>query len=183
MFKIRYTIPSIEYYDEDINEFIEYPMKILDVDLEHSLVAISKWEAKHHKPFFSNNEMTIDDTLDYICCMDSSETLKIEDVKRLPQSILDGIQDYIKDPMTATTFSDDKTTSNRDIITSEVIYYDMVAAQIPFECQYWHINRLLTLIRIYSIKSSPPKKMSKSEILARNRRLNAERRAKYHTKG
>lgn len=182
MLKIDYTIPATEYYDEIIEEFVTFDPKSIHVSLEHSLVAISKWEAKYHKPFLSNDEKTSEETLDYICMMDPSESLTIPDLHRLPAKIMQKIQNYIQDPMTATTFSSTNQ-SGREIITSEVIYYDMIAAQIPFECQYWHLNRLLTLLHICSIKNSPQKKMSKSEILARNRVLNAQRRAKMHTKG
>jgi len=183
MLKIQYTIPESEYYDEGINEFITYPQKVLDMNLEHSLVSISRWEAKHHKSFLSSKDVSEEEMADYICCMDMNDQLTLSDVKRLPFKIIKQIQDYIQDPMTATTFSDNKQKTSREIITSEIIYYDMVAAQIPFECEHWHINRLLTLIRICSIKNGPPKKMSKSEVMARNRALNAQRKAKYHTKG
>lgn len=182
MLKIDYTIPATEYYDEVIEEFVTFDSRSIHVSLEHSLVAISKWEAKYHKPFLSNDEKSPEETLDYICMMDSSESLTIPDLRRLPAKIMQNIQNYIQDPMTATTFSSNRQ-SGREILTSEVIYYDMIAAQIPFECQYWHLNRLLTLLRVCSIKNGPQKKMSKSEILARNRALNAQRRAKMHTKG
>ena len=59
----------------------------------------------------------------------------------------------------------------------------MIVLGIPFECEKWHLNRLMTLIRVVSAKNAPPKKMSKNEILAQQRRLNAERKAKFNTKG
>ena len=182
MLKIDYTIPAIEYYDEITEEFVMFDPKSIHVSLEHSLVAISKWEAKYHKPFLSNEEKTPEETLEYICMMDSSESLTISDLRRLPSKMMQKIQDYIQDPMTATTFSNTHQ-SGREILTSEVIYYNMIAAQIPFECQHWHLNRLLTLLRVCAIKNSPQKKMSKNEIYARNRALNAQRRAKMNTKG
>jgi hypothetical protein len=96
---------------------------------------------------------------------------------------IEKINQYIYAPMTATTFSDNKTKPNREIITSELVYYWMVALNIPFECQKWHLNRLLTLIRICNVKNEPPKKMSKRDVMSRNAALNAARRKQFNTNG
>jgi hypothetical protein len=85
--------------------------------------------------------------------------------------------------MTATTFSNTNTSRSREIITSELIYYWMISLNIPMECQKWHLNRLLTLIRVCNVKNTPPKKMSGKEIMNRNAALNAARRKKLNSKG
>ena len=174
-------IPESESYDEVNNEFVYIkPQKLV---LEHSLVSISKWEAKTHKPFLSNNTKTTQEIIDYIECMTITQNVDSEVFKHIPNSEITKIEKYIDDPMTATTFSlRDEKRSNK-IITSEVIYGWMVSLNIPVEFQKWHINRLLTLIRVCHEQQAPPKKLSKSEIFARNKALNAKRRKALHTKG
>ncbi len=93
------------------------------------------------------------------------------------------VREYIDADMTATTFSNDKKSTNREIITAEIIYYWMIALNIPFECQKWHLNRLLTLINVCNLKNAPPKKMSKKEMASRNAALNAARKQSLHSKG
>lgn len=174
------NIPDTELYDEVQNEF--HMVKAQTLNLEHSLVSISKWESKWHKPFLNKKEKTTEETLDYIRCM------TINHVDPLVYSCIDSriikqINAYIEDPMTATTFSNQTNNRNREIITAEVIYYWMIALNIPFECQKWHLNRLLTLINVCNIKNKPPKKMSKKAIMTRNNSLNAARRQALHTNG
>lgn len=178
---LRITVPMRESYNELTNEFIYYPEETLE--LEHSLVSISKWESKWHKPFLSSSEKTTEEILDYIRCMCSDSHINPDIFKRLSEDNIRAINAYLDDPMTATTINDRGSKGNREIITSEIIYYWMVAHNIPFECQHWHINRLLTLVRVCNVKNSPEKKMSKQEILARNKQLNAERRKQLNTKG
>lgn len=182
---LKITIPGIEMYDESKNEFTY--TKDTTIQLEHSLVSISKWEAKWHKPFLATKEKTQEEGFDYIRCMCITQNVPDSVYRGITQDIVDEIQKYIEDPMTATTFSKEqegaKKTGKGEIITSELIYYWMTALQIPMECQKWHINRLLTLINVCNIKNTPPKKMSKSEIYSKNKALNAARRAKYHSKG
>lgn len=178
---LRITIPGIEYYDEEKNEFMYYNER--NIELEHSLVSISKWESKWCKPFLTNTEKSIEEVLDYVRCMTMNGELPLEDYTRLTEDNLKAINDYIGSPMTATTFVNEKNTGGREIITSEVIYYWMVAFNIPFECQYWHLNRLLTLVKVCNIKNNPPKKMSKQEILSRNKALNEARKRQMNTRG
>lgn len=178
---LKITIPAMEYYDEINNEFIEFKEQVLQ--LEHSLVSISKWEAKWHKPFLDGKDKTPEQIIDYVRCMTITQNVNLEVYTRLTEGNLKDINDYIENSMTATTFSDINQTPNREIITSEIIYYWMVAFNIPFECQKWHLNRLLTLIRVCNIKNNPSKKMSRQEIMNRNRALNAARKKQLNTKG
>ena len=171
-----------EGWDEEKQEFI--PPKKQVLNLEHSLVSLSKWESRWCKSFISNNNKTEEETLDYIKCMTLTQNVNPEVYEHLTNENIKQINDYIGAPMTATYFSEDKRgKSNREIITSELIYYWMIAANIPFECQKWHLNRLLTLIRVCGIKNEPPKKRSKREIMSRNAALNAARRQQLNSKG
>lgn len=181
---IRILLPEKELYDEVNNEFVYLPSR--ELILEHSLVSISKWESKWHKSFLNTDNKSFDEVMDYIKCMCVEELEDENDLYRLSEENVSDINTYIQDSMTATTFSDssdNKNTKSREIITSEIIYYWMIANNIPFECQYWHLNKLLTLIKVCSIKNSPEKKMSTSEILSRNKALNAARRKKMNSKG
>ena len=171
-----------ERWDEEKSEFIEPKMQALQ--LEHSLVSLSKWESKWCKPFITKAGKTPEELLDYIKYMTITPNVKPEVYDHLTEANIKAIEAYINAPMTATTFADDKNgKANREVITSELIYYWMVALQIPFECQKWHLNRLLTLIRVCNIKNSPPKKMSKRETMSRNAALNAARRKQLNSKG
>ncbi len=186
---LQITIPDVEYYDESAGEFVS--IKGQTIQLEHSLVSISKWESKWKIPFLDKRkEKTIDQLIDYIRCMTITQNVNPNVYKGLSKANIKEIEAYIEDPMTATWFSsDDKNQPQKkksEVITSELVYYWMTAAQIPFECQRWHFNRLLTLIRICGIKNAPPdkkKKIGRNELAARNHALNAARKAKYHTTG
>lgn len=180
---LRITIPGIEKgWDETTQEFISVRQQ--ELQLEHSLVSISKWESKWCKPFISTEEKTDVEIIDYIKCMTLTSNVKPEVYRCLTNENIEDINTYIDAPMTATRFSNEnKKYGPTEIITSELIYYWMIALDIPWECQKWHLNRLLTLIRICSIKNSPRKKMSKEEILSRNRALNESRKKQLNTKG
>lgn len=178
---LELVIPQQELWDEQNNEFIKVDETHLQ--LEHSLVSISKWESRWKKPFLlKNGEKTLEETLDYIKCMTLNDVDPVV-YTALTQDDVNKISAYIEDPMSATWFNDRNQRPSREIITSEKIYYWMTAAQIPFECQYWHLNRLMTLIRICSIESQPKKKMSRNDIYNQNRALNEARRAKMKSKG
>ena len=179
---LQITIPAREFWDEINEEFI--PVKEVNLTLEHSLVSISKWEAKWHKAFLGKEEKTLEETIDYVKCMTLTQNVSSDVYKRLTDENIKEIKDYIEDPHTATViYEDPNAPKSRETITSELIYYWMVALNIPPEYQKWHLNRLLTLIRICNIKNKPPKKLSQRQLMSRNSALNAARRAKYGTKG
>lgn len=175
------VVPEREYFDDNKNEFVH--TKEVTLQLEHSLVSLSKWEAKWNKPFLSSNDKTDEEILDYIRCMTVTQNVDKSVYYRLSKENIEKINNYINLPMTATTFSDKNTSRNKETITAEIVYYWMIALNIPFECQKWHLNRLLTLVKVCSIKNTPPKKMSRNEIFNRNRALNASRRKALGTKG
>lgn len=177
--------PERDYWDPQKEEFVKIPyQRAYDLELEHSLISISKWESKWHVPFISKENKTEEQTLDYIKCMTINKNvpdsvydyLTAEDVKK--------ISDYINNPMTATIVSEvpGQKKSNQQV-TSEVIYSWMTGLQIPFECEKWHLNRLLKLIEVCNANNTPPKKMGRNEIMSRNMALNKARRAKYNSKG
>ena len=181
---LQLTIPSIEKFDENKNEFIN--TKEQHLQLEHSLVSMSKWESKWHKPFLGSTDKTDEETIDYIRCMTLTQNVDPSVYYSITQSIEKQITDYINDSMTATWFVEDKTSkkgSNSEVVTSELIYYWMIALNIPVEFQKWHLNRLLTLIKVCNIKNAPPKKMSRREIMSRNKALNESRRRAANSRG
>ena len=180
---LQICVPGEESWNERTEEFVSGPDTI--ISLEHSLISISKWESKWHKPFMGREVPIGEELMDYIKCMTITPNIKDEVYDRLTRKNIDDILNYINDPMTATTINERGTGNHRsrEIITSELIYYWMVAMQIPFECQKWHINRLMMLIRICSIKNQPDKKMSKRSTMQQNAALNAARRQKLHSRG
>jgi hypothetical protein len=180
---LRLEIPiSVEGWDEAKQEFVE--AETVTLELEHSLVSLSKWESKWCKAFLSKQDKTSEETIDYIKCMTITENVDPSVYHCLTPANMKQINTYIEAPMTATCFSEQKTKGgSREVVTSELIYYWMIALQIPFECQYWHLNRLLTLIKVCNIKNQPPKKMSKRDIMSRNASLNAARRQQLNSRG
>ena len=181
MLEIR--IDGKEFWNQEKEEFVN--TKGITLRLEHSLISISKWEAKYKRPFLSDGPKTLQETYDYIAFMSLDRNVSMTELEGITEEDYKKILDYIHDPMTATKISNNaknKQSSNH-VLTSEEIYYDMTALNIPFECEKWHLNRLLTLIQIASIKNEPPKKMSKGEIYRQNAELNRARRAKYHSRG
>lgn len=179
---LKITIPAGEQWDEQKQEFVNTKEQTLC--LEHSLVSLSKWESKWNKAFLSQKSKTFEETLDYVKCMTITQNVNSDVYSNLSSENFRQINDYINAPMTATCFLNDKRGGvNRETVTSELIYYWMIALSIPFECQKWHLNRLLTLIRVCNIKNTPPKKMSRSEIMSRNAALNAARRQKLNSRG
>lgn len=178
---LNIVVVPVEYWSDEIEEYCQTPEYMLQ--LEHSLISISKWEMKWKKSFLSTPKKTIDETIDYVRCMTLTENVPNEVYLCLSVENINQVNKYIDDPMTATKFTmDDKSHSNEPL-TSETIYCAMSMLQISWEAQYWHLNRLLTLIRMCNIKNQPPKKMTKSEIYQRNRELNEKRRKQYNTEG
>lgn len=180
---LQITIPGIDGWDERSEQFVSIPTTT--IMLEHSLISISKWESKWHKPFLkATDEKTPEQINDYIKCMTITPNVKPEVFNCLTAENLETIKAYIDDPMTATTITDRGGKKfSREIVTSELIYYWMVALQIPFECQKWHINRLLMLIQICNIKNQPDKKMGRRSTMQENAALNAMRRQRAHSRG
>lgn len=181
---LRLTVPAVEYFDETKQEFVL--TKEYELHLEHSLVSLSKWESKWCKPFLSKRDLTREETIDYVRCMTINNVGSV-DYKLLPQTTIDEILKYIEAPMTATTLTQkDKGKINKEVITAEIVYYWMIAFNIPVEFQKWHLNRLLTLINVCNIKNQPQKKMTPKEIKAQQaqmKALNDKRRAELNTKG
>ena len=182
MFQLEIPV-SPESWNEATEEFI--PAKTVTLQLEHSLVSLSKWESKWNKPFLSNTtNMTSEESLDYIRCMTITKNVDPKLYLNLTTANVEAVINYINAPMTATTCSEDKDgKKNREIVTAELIYYWMISFNIPVKFEKWHLNRLLTLIRVCNIKNSPPKKQNKRDMMAKRAALNAERRAQLHSKG
>ena len=179
---LRITIPEIEQYNEETEEFIISKAQVLQ--LEHSLVSLSKWESKWCKPFLTKKEKTVEESIDYVRCMTLTQNVDPEVYTRITPDIVDRVAKYIEAPMTATTFSSKSNQpTSHEVVTAELIYYWMIAYNIPFECQKWHLNKLMTLINVCSIKNEPPKKMGKKALMNRNTALNAARRQALNTKG
>lgn len=177
-------VPAWEDWDPVRQKFIYG--KETKLMLEHSLISISKWEAKYKKPYLTEEPKTAEEALDYIKFMTISNPNKeiSDDVyTHLTYQNLKEIEAYIEDPMTATKITRKNRPSSNKIITSEEIYYSMAAFQIPFECEKWHFNRLMMLLEVASIRNQPGEKMSQKDIYAQNKARNAARRAKHHSKG
>lgn len=171
------TIPAAELFDESTNEYIY--TRETTIKIEHSLVSVSKWEAKWEIPFLST-KMTREQSIDYIRCMTITQNVDPNIYKAIPTSLLNEVNKYIDSKQTATWFNDKKNGPHRQrTVTSELIYYWMIACGIPFECEKWHLNRLVTLIRVCQEESKPSKQMTLEERKA----LNNARRQKYRTKG
>lgn len=175
------TVGQDEFFDETADEFLLDGGTV--VQLEHSLASLSKWESIHEKPFLTDAEKTSEEILSYVSCMVLSPEASPELLQKFTPEDLTKINSYINSKQTATTFAELKTRSSREIVTAEVIYYWMVSFQIPFECQYWHLNKLLTLVRVCNEKNKPPKKMRKSEMISQRRALNEQRRMQLGTSG
>lgn len=179
---LHITVPAGEFLIQETSSFVYTRQTVLQ--LEHSLVSLSKWESKWKKPFLSAKEKTGEELLHYVQCMNMTQNVEPLIYKLLTAKDLREIGQYIEDPMTATTFSkvDDKPT-NKEIITAEIIYYWMITFNIPFECQKWHLNRLLTLVNVCMIKNQKQQKIPTKEQLKRNKALNDLRKAQLGTSG
>jgi hypothetical protein len=178
---LRLIVAMTEDFNEEASEFVSSQTVVLE--LEHSLVSLSKWESKWELPFLGSQEKSNEHVLDYVRMMFSGDVFPEHLIAKLTENNFADINTYINARMSATWFSDEKTTSSREIITAELIYYWMIALGIPFECQDWHLNRLLTLIKVCNVKNAPKKKLTSREIGERQRSLNEQRRKEMNTKG
>jgi len=182
---LKLIIKDGEQYDEENNLFS--PINVVELELEHSLLAMSKWESKYKKPFLSSNKKdtkTPEEMIGYLKAMVVTPNVDLDVLYMCSQENIDEIQEYIDSPQSATTFGNmPERRGPGEVITSELIYYWMVAFSIPFECESWHLNRLFALIRICNIKNSKPTKMSRGEIARRNRDLNEQRKKELGTTG
>lgn len=180
---LQVVIPSVEFWDERNEIFINSESETLQ--LEHSLLSLSKWESKWCKPFLGKELKTNEEINDYIRCMTINDNVSPDVYNAIPDVVFDQINNYIQASMTATWFNENAGTkkNSRDIITAEIIYYWMISQNIPMECQTWHLNRLIALLRVCSIKNTPPKKMGKNEMLTQRQALNQARREQFNMKG
>lgn len=181
---LKITVLGTEHFNEETNEFFTVGDEVLE--LEHSLVSLSKWEEKYEVPFLGDQTKTPEQTLDYIRIMTQGEERPEEFYKRLTQANVKEISEYIDRKMTATWFAETtrpKGPRASEVITAELIYYWMTALQIPFECQHWHLKKLLTLIQVCMLKNQPAKKMPKREAMSQQAALNAARKAQFGTNG
>lgn len=167
-----------ELFDERTGEFTIIPK--MELRLEHSLISLSKWESKWKKPFLNLETPTMEELIDYICCMSIDKTIDYKVIATLPMEDITKIRDYIADPRTATTVSDrrGRRGGKKEVYTSELLYYYMIYYGIPFQCEKWHLNRLLMLIRVCGVKGGTTnQEMTLNEIFAQNTKLNNARRA------
>lgn len=179
---LKITIPGDELFDEENNRFIK--LESVTLELEHSLASLSKWESIWETPFLSGKNQTTEEILGYIKVMTLTPDVPDEVYERLTQANIQDINAYINAKMTATWFNETGGKSNKETITSELIYYWMITLNIPFECEHWHLNRLFTLIKVCNEKNQPPKKtkMTRQDIASRSE-LNRRRREALGTKG
>lgn len=177
------SVPEGELFNNQTSTYI-YTKKT-DLKLEHSLISISEWEKKWKKPYLAPGSKTYMETVDYVRCMTINKGVDENVYFALTKKNIEDIQSYINDTMTATTVPKNNGPSSKEVLSSELIYYYMIQNQIPFDCEKWHLNRLLTLIEVCSFKNIPPdkRKMPTNEIYARNKAINEARKAKYKTRG
>lgn len=178
---LEISVPAKEFYDETNQVFVYTRPTVLQ--LEHSLISVSRWESKWKKPFLSDKDKTVAETLDYIRCMTINGHVDPNVYMALSAEDQKKISEYISDEQTATKiYRMKEAPAPKRTITSELVYSWMVMYNIPFECQKWHFSRLLKLIEVLEVNTSN-QKMSRGETMRSNAALNRARRAKLHSKG
>lgn len=185
------TIPANEFYNDSANEFIT--VRETQLNLEHSLISLSKWESKWNKAFLTKKKKTNEQTIDYIKCMTINSGVDPNVYRALTQQNISEIYEYINLPMSAVYFPEEDGPPGRDVVTSELIYYWMISLNIPFECSKWHLNRLLSLIRVCNMKNEAAynkhsgkkgrRKGLSNEALRQRAALNQQRLKQYNTRG
>lgn len=179
------TVPHLELFDEITETFVNTPA--VELQLEHSLASLSKWESKFEKPFLGPEEKSTEEVLGYIEAMTLTPNVPPEIYRRLTDELIEQVYKYIDAKMSATWFTERKQNPNtrREIITAEIIYYWLIQFNIPFECEHWHLSRLFTLIKVCNEKNAPEKKsqMNQRDLAAERRKINEERKKKYNTSG
>ena len=179
---LEITVGGTESFDDGTQSFVVVGGTKLQ--LEHSLVSLSKWESIHEKPFLGKDPKTPEEVLSYVKCMTLTPEIPPEVFLKLGEKEYEAVNDYLNAKMTATWFNDQPgAPQTREVITAELIYYWMTVFSIPFDCENWHLNRLFTLIRICNIKQAKPKKMSRSEMAARRSQMNEQRKKQLGTDG
>lgn len=179
---LKIVVPIGEAYNEELGKFVAE--RYVELELEHSLASLSKWESKYEKPFLSPDPKSDEETFGYVKAMTFTPDVPDEVFLHLSSDNMNDIQEYIGAKMTATTIVEhQKRAASREIVTAEIIYYWMVSLNIPFECEHWHLNRLITLVRVCNLKNTPPEQMSPSAAAAQQRALNEQRRRELGTRG
>lgn len=179
---LNITVLGEESFDDEKNEFV-YP-EAFELQLEHSLVSLSKWESEYEKPFLGPAEKTTEEVLGYIKAMVLTPNVPDEVYTRLSEENVQQINDYIDAKRSATWFNEQPNApKSREVVTSELLYYWMFTASIPIECENWHLNRLITLIKVFDVKSQKPKKMGAAEAARQRHELVEKRRKELGTRG
>lgn len=177
-----------EFFDETSGEFLPpIDIKETKIQVEHSLISLKKWEQTWHKPFLDRNEKTYEELSDYIRCMTLNKGIDPNVYHWIPKEEIEKVIKYIEDPMTATWFKDNTLIgaqkNKRDVITAEIIYYWMISLNVPVEFERWHLNQLLTLIKVINIKNEKPKPVNREEAAKERAELNKRRRAEFNSRG
>ena len=169
------TVPGIDFWDSEREIFIVRDEFVLE--LEHSLVTLSKWEQKYEKPYLGPEKHSTEEVLGYVAAMAVTQDLSPEVLVRLSEDNFVEISEYINKKASGTFFSDvmpGKRSS--EIITSELIYYWLSAFHIDFNpVENWHLTRLFNLLRVASVKNAPEKKRSRASIAQEQKALNEQR--------
>lgn len=179
---LKVIVEGQELFDAETSTFSE--TETIELELEHSLLSLSKWESKHEKPFLSSKDLTRDETFDYVMCMILTPGITKDMIEHATVQIVSEVNAYINSPQSATKFGElPKKRIQGEVITSELIYYWLSAFSLNWEAQHWHLNRLFSLIRIANNKNSPPEKISNAERARRMHDLNERRKAELGTRG